>query len=89
RTRTSRLAYAKIWYDVFDEGVEQGEFAQHVDKSTFIPFLLQSLNGIIEWFSPSRMTIDGICEMIEGILLEGIQFREPEQAIRTRARSAR
>ncbi|MGC4250507.1 MAG: TetR/AcrR family transcriptional regulator, partial [Sphingobium sp.] len=22
RTRTSRLAYAKIWYDVFDEGVE-------------------------------------------------------------------
>jgi hypothetical protein len=67
-----RVAYAQIWFDIFDEGVESGEFVQNVDRNLFIPFLLQSLNGIIEWFSPSRMTIDGVCEMIDNALLSGI-----------------
>lgn len=72
KTRPMRVAYAQIWFDIFDEGVESGEFVQNVDRNLFIPFLLQSLNGIIEWFSPSRMTIDGVCEMIDNALLSGI-----------------
>lgn len=72
KTRPMRVAYAQLWFDIFDEGVESGEFVQNVDRNLFIPFLLQSLNGIIEWFSPSRMTIDGACEMIDHVVLSGI-----------------
>ncbi len=76
KTRPMRVAYAQIWFDIFDKGVETGEFVQNVDRNLFIPFLLQSLNGIIEWFSPSRMTIDGVCEMIDNVILSGILDRE-------------
>lgn len=86
KTRPMRVAYAQIWFDIFDEGVESGEFVQIVDRNLFIPFLLQSLNGIIEWFSPSRMTIDGICEMIDNVVLTGILDRDvAPAALRTRA----
>lgn len=72
RTRVSRLGYAKIWFDTFDRGVKNGEFSATIDRTTFISFLLDSMNGVIEWFRPSRMTIDGVCEMIEAAVLEGI-----------------
>jgi TetR/AcrR family transcriptional regulator, cholesterol catabolism regulator len=72
QTRRSRLDNAQIWFDAFDRGVAQGEFKAEIDRNLFIPFLLQSMNGIIEWFSPTRMTIDGICEMITAVQLDGI-----------------
>ncbi|WP_449328930.1 TetR/AcrR family transcriptional regulator [Sphingopyxis sp. 550A] len=72
RTRSSRLGYAQIWFDTFDRGVKDGEFSPSIDRITFISFLLDSMNGVIEWFRPSRMTIDGVCEMIESAVLEGI-----------------
>lgn len=88
KTRPMRVAYAQIWFDIFDEGVASGEFVQNVDRNLFIPFLLQSLNGIIEWFSPSRMTIDGVCEMIDNVILTGILDRGPLVSARP-ARTAR
>lgn len=72
RTRSSRLEYAQLWFDVFDRGVAEGEFSDKIDRTTFISFLLDAMNGVIEWFRPSRMTIDGVCEMIESSVLEGI-----------------
>lgn len=72
RTRKSRLDYAQLWFDTFDRGVANGEFSPSIDRITFISFLLDSLNGVIEWFRPARMTIEGVCEMIEAAVLEGI-----------------
>ncbi|QKS00577.1 TetR/AcrR family transcriptional regulator [Sphingomonas sp. CL5.1] len=76
RTRSNRLAYAQLWFDVFDRGVKDGEFSAAIDRVTFISFLLDSMNGVIEWFRPSRMTIDGVCDMIESSMLEGILTNE-------------
>lgn len=72
RTRSNRLSYAQIWFDTFDRGVAQGDFSPSVDRITFISFLLDSMNGVIEWFRPSRMTIEGVCDMIEAAVLTGI-----------------
>ncbi len=83
RTRPSRLAYSQMWFDVFDRGVREGTFSREVDRVTFISFLLDALNGVIEWFRPSRMTIDGICAMVEQTVLRGIltgEARSDERA---------
>ncbi len=72
RTRPNRLHYAQIWFDAFDRGVTSGEFAPDIEPTLFISLLLDSMNGVIEWFRPSRMTIDGVCETIETALLTGI-----------------
>jgi hypothetical protein len=37
-----------------------------------VPFLLQGLNRIPEWFSPSRMTIAGVYETIFATTLRSI-----------------
>ncbi|WP_065382868.1 TetR/AcrR family transcriptional regulator [Hyphomonas sp. ND6WE1B] len=76
RTRRNRLSYAQIWFDTFDAGVERGEFSADIDRITFISYLLDSMNGVIEWFRPARMTIDGVCEMIESTVLAGILTNE-------------
>ncbi|QKS01117.1 TetR/AcrR family transcriptional regulator [Sphingomonas sp. CL5.1] len=76
RTRSNRLEYAQIWFDAFDRGVQNGEFSSTVDRITFISFLLDSMNGVIEWFRPSRATIDGVCDMIEATILESIMTRD-------------
>nr|WP_284698923.1 TetR/AcrR family transcriptional regulator [Sphingomonas lycopersici] len=70
--RNSRLAYAKIWFAAFDRGVAAGEFAASIDGTMFVSFLLDSMNGVTEWFRPARMTTDGVCEVIETVMLGGI-----------------
>lgn len=72
RTRPRRLDYAQIWMDMFTQGVKAGEFSPDVDRTLFISFLLDAMNGVIEWFRPARMTIDGVCEMLERSVLTGI-----------------
>ncbi len=89
RTRPNRLQYAQIWFDAFDRGVKAGEFSPDIDPTLFISFLLDSMNGVIEWFRPSRMTIDGVCEMIEkatltGILTDGARFAEASLSFQDR-----
>lgn len=87
RTRSNRLTYAQIWFEVFDRGVKSGEFSAAIDRITFISFLLDSMNGVIEWFRPSRMTIEGVCDMIESSMLEGILTREARTSGPARRRS--
>lgn len=89
RTRSNRLDYAQLWFDTFDRGVKQGEFSPTIDRITFISFLLDSMNGVIEWFRPSRMTIDGVCEMIEATVLQGILTDEARTATRRNRRDVK
>ena len=70
--RTSRLAYAKIWFAAFDRGVQAGEFSAAIDSTIFVSFLLDSMNGVSEWFRPARMTIDEVCAVIEASVMGGI-----------------
>lgn len=86
RTRSNRLDYAQLWFDTFDRGVKEGEFSAAIDRITFISFLLDSMNGVIEWFRPSRMTIDGVCAMIDSTVLQGILTEEARAASRSRRR---
>lgn len=72
RGRGGRRAYALIWRELLAEGQRSGEIDPKVDLGILVPFLLQGLNRIPEWFSPSRMTIAGVCETIFATTLRSI-----------------
>jgi AcrR family transcriptional regulator len=83
RGRGGRRDYALIWRDLLAEGQRTGEVDQAIDLGIFVPFLLQGLNQIPEWFSPSRMTIQRVCEVIFATTLRSI-VTAPEARARTR-----
>lgn len=72
RGRAARQAYGRIWHDLLAQGQRSGEVDGLVDLGILVPFLLQALNRVPEWFSPARMTIEGVCEVIFATVLRGI-----------------
>lgn len=72
RSLSARLDYARLWRHMLEEGQKTGIVKQSVDLGVFVPFFLQALNRVPDWFSPSRMTIDGVCDVIFQTTIENI-----------------
>lgn len=72
RRRPTRLAYLQLWHDLIAEGQREGSLAADLDRRLFVPFLLQALNRIPDWFRPTDMTIEAICRMIDATVLRSI-----------------
>ena len=88
RSRAARQRYATLWFELIDAGVRSGEVDPALNLGIFVPYLIQGLNRIPEWFSPSRMTIDGVCAVIFSTTLKGIFIKADDDAALA-AKSAR
>lgn len=89
RSRAARQRYASMWLELLDSGVKTGEVDPTINLGIFVPYFLQGLNRIPEWFSPSRMTTDGVCDVIFSTTLKGILRVPAEGAIQARRPGAR
>ena len=72
RRRPTRIAYLNLWHGLIEEGQRDGSLDPDLDRRLFVPFLLQALNRIPDWFRPSEMTIEGVCRMIDATVLRSV-----------------
>ncbi len=72
RGRAARRDYALVWRGLLAEGQRTGAVDPGIDLGIFVPFLLQALNRIPEWFSPARMTIGAVCDTIFATTLRSL-----------------
>jgi len=80
RRRPTRLAYLQLWHGLIEEGIREGSLDPELDARLLVPFLLQALNRIQDWFRPAEMTIESICRMIDSTVLRSILFDCSPQA---------
>lgn len=72
RSRQMRNTYGRMWYDMFRAAQDCGEIRPHVDLTLLTSFLLGGLNRSMEWFNPTRDSLDGLIETILQSTLDGV-----------------
>lgn len=71
RKREERRAYAQIWHELIAEGMREGEIRDDMDIRLLVPFVIGTMSRSIEWYRPSRMSIDDVCDLIIATFLDG------------------
>lgn len=84
RKREERRAYARIWHDLVAEGMREGEIRDDMDIRLVVPFLIGTMSRSIEWYRPSRMSIDDVCHLIITTCLDGGLGRQGQGGARAR-----
>lgn len=77
RNRNERRNYAEIWRVLIEEGVRVGVVRTDIDIKIMVPFMLGSMNRVVEWYNPKYMTIDQVCKTLQKIYLNGGITVEP------------
>ncbi|MEX3009638.1 TetR family transcriptional regulator [Hoeflea sp. TYP-13] len=75
RHRPLRQAYVAVWEDVLREARDAGALRADVSIVPLRQFLLGALNWTVEWYEPSRHSVDALAERCTRIILDGIAVR--------------
>ena len=68
----TRKSYAKVWFDLFNEGIKRGEVASDLNLEIFVPYFLGGLNRVPEWFNSVRSDNKRVAHLAATVLLEGV-----------------
>lgn len=77
RNRNERRTYAEIWKVLIEQGIRSGVVRTDIDAKILVPFMLGSMNRVVEWYNPKYMTIDQVCRTIQTIYLNGGATLQP------------
>jgi hypothetical protein len=68
-----RDRYEALWRGLLLEARASGAIAPDVDLRTFRLFLLGAMNGALEWFDPTRKSIERLARDLSRYLLHGVR----------------
>lgn len=77
RSREQRRVYAQIWYDLFEQGVANGEIRSDVEPKLMVTFILAGMSRVMEWYNPRRMSMDEVCNLSVQLFLNGGIVAQP------------
>ena len=72
RSRAMRDKYAKLWFRLFESGIDEGDIDPHVNLNLFVPYFLGGLNRVPEWFRQTRGKSSDVVEIATRALLFGV-----------------
>ena len=75
KSRKMREKYAKLWYDLFSDGVWRNEADANVNLKILVPYYLGGLNRVPEWLRASGCTSDDVAVLATDVLLKGIHLK--------------
>ena len=75
RSRAMRDKYAKLWFQLFESGIDAGDIDPHVNLNIFVPYFLGGLNRVPEWFRQRRAKNSDVVEVVTRALLFGVAVR--------------
>ena len=70
-----RDKYAKLWFQLFESGIDAGDIDPHVNLNIFVPYFLGGLNRVPEWFRQRRAKNSEVVEVVTRALLLGVAVR--------------
>jgi TetR/AcrR family transcriptional regulator, cholesterol catabolism regulator len=74
KSRKMREKYAKLWYDLFSEGVWRNEVTAGVNLKILVPYFLGGLNRVPEWLRASGSSSEDVAGLATDILLRGLHL---------------
>jgi len=72
KSRKMRGKYAKIWYDIFSDGVWRNQVDATVNLKVLVPFFLGALNRVPEWIHTTGSRDGDVADLAVAILLKGV-----------------
>lgn len=76
RSRRMRERYARLWHDLFADGIARGEVDGIHDLQVLVPYFLGGLNRVPEWIRASGAGSERIAQLATTALLDGISVRQ-------------
>jgi AcrR family transcriptional regulator len=73
----TRDAYERFWTGLLKRCAKQGGWNPRRKLKLVRLFLINALNGTLEWFSDGRSTVDQITHELTELVLDGLVPREP------------
>ena len=70
-----RDKYAKLWFRLFESGIDDGDIDPYVNLNLFVPYFLGGLNRVPEWVRQRRAKNSDVVEMATRALLFGVAVR--------------
>lgn len=75
KSRKMREKYAKLWYDLFADGVWRNEVDANVNLKILVPYFLGGINRVPEWLRASGCSSDEVATLATDTLLKGIHLK--------------
>lgn len=72
RSKAMRDKYARLWFELFELGMQKGEVDPDLNLLIVVPYLLGGLNRIPEWYRPSKFRPQDVAEIALRILSSGL-----------------
>ena len=73
----TRKSYARLWFDLFNDGIKRGEIASELNLEIFVPYFLGGLNRVPEWFNSVRSDNKRVAHLAAAVLLDGVAVARP------------
>lgn len=71
----TRDAYERFWATLFRRCAQQGDFSPDRDLKVVRLFLINALNGSLEWFDRSHASVDRLAFELTELFLDGLVVR--------------
>ena len=75
KSRKMRSKYAKLWFDIFADGVMRNSVDANVNLKFLVPCYLSALNRVPEWIHASSSIEDDVAALVVVTLLDGVGIR--------------
>jgi len=72
KSRKMRGKYAKLWYDIFADGVWRNQVDATLNLKVLVPFFLGALNRVPEWIHSTGSRDGDVADLAVAILLKGV-----------------
>ena len=72
KSRKMRGKYAKLWYDMFADGVWRNRVDANVNLKILVPYYLGALNRVPEWIHVSGSNDEDVAALAVNTLLKGV-----------------
>ena len=72
KSRRMRGKYAKLWYNMFAEGVWRNQVDPTVNLKVLVPFFLGALNRVPEWIHTADSRDEDVATLAVTTLLKGV-----------------
>lgn len=73
----TRDAYERFWADLLKRCARTGRWSARRDLRLTRLFLINALNGSLEWFSDGRSTVEQLARELTELVLDGLTARGP------------